>query len=1389
MRRVFKVILLTFLCTIGGLALVLGGVYLFGGMDEKPVYATNLTFSETEVVKSGPFSLTVNTTTENVNKKTLVLETSKTPNGDAIINYPKYITIGEPFHIAPILIDNVPQGGYFELYARYEGEATNQSVIAKCKILIDVPIQSVELNIDQVTLKPGNSINISKANETKISDIVSLSPANAIMPYNNSSSAISGIENGSLFAGKDVKNKKIFLQIQSLGETNPATFRVGEGANATYSTVAELTYKYVNGSIVATNTISVVTSGNDEVGNIVICAYVCPSYDNNPDNIEDLDEENVATVKHDVSVVEYTIDQMNISNDTSSLYLGETTKIYLNNSHAEEGSFNLGLDVVSSDGKSISLSTLPKEMLNKYIYINFADNSVGGILSRVDGTQNGGLYGLNCSSNSTEMGEWYFNITVNNFQKYLDYNNNGNKIKLVVTFYDNGLNESQDVIQKEVYLIPKITEVDKVESSQYSISAKSGSKLNFDTNNYSIVFVDNKTPVGIANNFKIVHYVKLNEPTNGEIVLNGVTLESEYEHMVLNGESILILKTPNAQVTGSGSFKIYSQACYDDGQSKYFLGNSCNTDIEVVEAIEYIDCYSYEGDKAVNFSTFEFNENDKDGTNSIVRYLYVTTAKEQLPKLATFVSNNKLKVQVKQVSGLTNEDDYNSSTLGGGLQDQNKNTITFGNWEEVRDGGSVVGYKISYTIGEVVTIQIGDNKIQNLFDIKVYLDIEPLEVTTNYKIATGNVSSLQYLVKDKILQTTILSLDSYGAEDNPVVLSANVDDSGNLQWNGANLSNLTYGFAYEGNSPVSSSGYSYRFAFNGAELPSNICSFTAQENFKGGINFASVPYRESGYTGKFTFLCQSPNSDNSIMKWSSTNRRFEKVVNPSLQEKTLYFKLIGLNIIIEANSTNISGVNGTRSHIFKQSNDDTNYLFTLKKVEGTTKTDILTADYTKFLSMETVFGNPEDNSKTIYSLQENKFEITTDFIAGGSVAFAFNCRNAIIAILDGDKTLSNITKQITGAFEVEQKVSSESTKLGESEENALSAPMFDGLTKDNYLTVKYGALEVSEDNNPFANGYTLSFVRITGTDSSATAEWLMIAEDGSIKLKAINQTGVVSTKFIVRISKGGAYSDFVVTIYARSSISISNLVIRKGEGNENEIKAGKDNGISFGSGISFAEESSLANLATNNKISAVNITAVYNQDGIQNFVKSTNWNGVSPLTFGLYSGDLASEQTVNIQFVFVFTDSAGEYTITKQIKVTPNISLTLKTNKKSESNPSGYDGYDFISGNTITVFSAESYDYTQNGSVILPSGSDVSLDDILGGYTDTITNHPHIKDINGLFVPETGEVVLVSRYKTDSDEEEEIINASYVLVYDYENDGLEYSQEIRFDFKIKLYAI
>lgn len=1386
MRRLLKVILLTFLCTAAAMGLVLGGIYLFGGFNEKPVYAESISFSEAEVVKSGPFSLTVNTSTENVNRRTLVLETSKSPNGDVIINYPKYITIGEPFHIAPILTDGTPVGGYLELYARYEGESSNQSAVATCRILIDVPVKTAGLKLDQSALKLGHSISISKANETKLADIITISPANALMPYANSSNALTSITNGSLFAGQNVVNKKIFLKIASNDDNSLVTFKIGEGATATISTQTELTYAYINGQLVATNSISIVTNG-ENVGSVTIEAYVCSSYESNAEVITDLDNLSVPAVKatHDITIINYTVDQMTLATDTESIFLGETTKLYLNNTNAEAGSLNLGIDLVSSDGKTTNQL---QSFLNKSVFVKFDDSSVGGIISRSSGTQDDMdvNYGLNCMSGSTEMDEWYFNIVVNNYQKYLDYASNGNKIKLTVTFYDKdgSLGETQTIIQKDFYFVPKITEVDKVESTQYSLTAKSGAELSFNRDKYSIKFEDNATPVGIAKSFEIVHYVKCSTPADGIIVLNGVTISSEYTQTMLNGENILILKTPNAAVTGSGTFKIYSQTCYKDGQNIYFLGEKCNTDIEVVEAIEYIDCYSYENDQPVNFTKFQFDENEKDSDNSVTHYLYVTTSSEQLPKLTTFVNNNKLKVNSKQISGLADETKYNSSTLGGGLKDLNRNTISFGNWEAVREGGVIVGHKISYTIGEVVTIQIDSNPIQSIFEISVYLDISPVEVTTNYKGASGNIKSLQYEIKDKILQNTILSLDSMGtSQDNPISLTATVNDAGQLTWTGANLSNLTYGFAYEGNNaPASISGYSYKFAFEEGNLPNSICSFTALKGFKGGINFTTLPYKAEGYLGKFTFLCQNANSDNSIMQWNESLGRFEQVVNPSLEAKTLYFKLTGLNLIVEANSTKISGINGSNIHILKATNTDTNYLFTLKRIEGNSQIDVLSDDFRQFLTLEAVMGSKENNDKVTFSLADNNFAVNADFIASSQVLFSFSCQNSTIKISSNGEELSSISREILGAFDVSQKESTTEITLGETAENALLAPMFVGLTKDSYLEITYGGKAISTENDPFAAGsYTLSFIR----KSDETVEWLVLNNDGTITLKAINSLDVVQTSFVVRItlkSDSSVYHDFEVNIYAKSSISNEDLVVKYAgeDANPNEITAGKNNGIAYNNGISFLENSQLATLAENSKIISVTLETVYAEDGIKNFIKTTNSS--SDLAFGFYSGDLATDQSVTIKFTFTFADGAGEFTISKQIIVRKNISLSLITNRKSETNPDGNDGFDYKSGEVINIFKSSTYIYTQNGSVI------TTLD--LSDYADSDTkdNHPHIKDLENLTLGTAGELVLVIRFKTE-DDNEDVVSASFTLIYEYNNDGLEYSQDIKFEFEIGLLSI
>lgn len=1385
MRRLLKIILLTFLCTAAGLAIVLGGVYLFGGFNEKPVYAESISFSETEVVKSGPFSLTVNTSTENVNKKTLLLETSKSPNGDSIISYPKHITIGEPFHIAPILVDGAAVGGYLELYARYEGEGSNQSALATCKILIDVPVKSAELNLNQTILKPGLSIDICKANETLLTDILTLSPANSLLPYANSSSAASAIASGTLFAGQNVKNKKIFMRIESLNDSTLASFRVGEGATAVNSLTTEVTYKFENGKLVATNSISIVTSG-ENTGSIRLHVYICPSFDSNAESISDLD--NLSTpaihITHDISVINYTIDQMTMANDSASIFLGENTKIYLNNSSAEAGSINLGLNLISSDEKSITLDTLPKSFLNKNVYLKFADSEIGGILSRSSEAQNevDTIYGINCSSGSDQMNAWYLNVTVNNYQKYLDYLATGEKIKITVTFFDKdgSLGETQGLIQKDFYLAPKISEVARVETTQYNITAKSGSVLSFDKDKYSIKFSSGEAPVGIAKNFDIVHYVKATAIADGKLVLNGVTIDSEFEEKTLNGENILILSNPHCAVTGSGAFKIYSQACYSDGQNLYFLGESCNTDIEVVEAIEYIDCYSYENDKPTNFTKFQFDENEKEGGKSITRYLYVTTSNEQLPKLTSFVASDKLKVSFKQVSGLADETKYNSSTLGGGLSDQNKNAIMFGNWEEVRTGGNIVGYKISYTVNEVTTVQIDDVNLQNLFEIKVFLDISPIEVTTNYKVSSGNSSSLQFEIKDKILQTTVLSLDSAGTtRDNPISLNATVDEAGQLKWTGANLSNLTYGFALEGNTPASISGYSYKFAFEDASLPNGICSFTAQEGFKGGISFASVPYKAEGYLGKFTFLCQNANSDNSIAHWNESLGRFEKIVNPTLVSKDLYFKLTGLNLVVEANSTKISGVNGKVIHVFKSSADDANYLFTLKKVDGTTQTEIISSDYRQFLTLEAVLASKEDNDKISISLAENLFTVNTDFIASSTVTFSFTCQNSTIEISSEDVQLSSISRQILGAFDVIQKASSDELLLGESKENALLAPMFDKLTSDKYLSITYGGSPISADNNPFTS-YSLKFLR----KSDQTADWLVLNDDGAISLRAINATGTNQTSFVVRILKNddeSVYHDFEIVIYAQSNIKNNDLTIQKsGIAERNKIVAGKNNAVTFGDGISFAAGSELANLADASKITSVTLQAEYSDDGVKNFIKTTD--STFDLNFAFYAGDLASDQVVTIKFKFALADDAGYVDISKEIYVQKNILLTLISKRKSETNPTGYEGFDYRSGDTIAVFRAETYDYLQNGSVF----STLDLSDYAD--SDSKTDHPHILDLQNVSVSATSELVLSARFLSPADTKS-FVSASFVLKYDYNNDGLNYSQQIKFEFVIELLAL
>ena len=118
MKRILKIIFLSFISVIGVGALLIGGMYLFGGFNEEIVYADNISFSSTEVVASEPFAVKITTTTENVNRTTLKL--SVLAGGEQVIEFPSRVEIGEIFYIIPRQTNGINFGGNVTLKAEYE---------------------------------------------------------------------------------------------------------------------------------------------------------------------------------------------------------------------------------------------------------------------------------------------------------------------------------------------------------------------------------------------------------------------------------------------------------------------------------------------------------------------------------------------------------------------------------------------------------------------------------------------------------------------------------------------------------------------------------------------------------------------------------------------------------------------------------------------------------------------------------------------------------------------------------------------------------------------------------------------------------------------------------------------------------------------------------------------------------------------------------------------------------------------------------------------------------------------------------------------------------------------------------------------------------------------
>ncbi|MBR1984917.1 MAG: hypothetical protein IKA31_04165, partial [Clostridia bacterium] len=181
MKQVLKVILICFVCVIGAFGLAIGGMYLFGGFDEKIVYADNLSFSQTEVISSKKILLQLKTTTEEVTRKRVKLYSSS--GGKDIIEFPDYVNIGETFTVLPKINDNGTNiGGNVTLYAEYDSVDANLSAKAKCEILIDIPVEEVTINIDNLVMQPNIEQIICNEGEL-LSTTLNISPADSLVPY------------------------------------------------------------------------------------------------------------------------------------------------------------------------------------------------------------------------------------------------------------------------------------------------------------------------------------------------------------------------------------------------------------------------------------------------------------------------------------------------------------------------------------------------------------------------------------------------------------------------------------------------------------------------------------------------------------------------------------------------------------------------------------------------------------------------------------------------------------------------------------------------------------------------------------------------------------------------------------------------------------------------------------------------------------------------------------------------------------------------------------------------------------------------------------------------------------------------------------------------------
>ena len=547
MKQILKVIAISLSCVVGALGLAIGGMYLFGGFNEEIIYANDLYFSETQQVSSGVMYMQVNTNTSDVTKKTLKLVASA--GGERIIDFPEEITLGQVFIVEPKRdINGVNIGGNVTLTAYYDDTGANPSVKAICNVLIDIPVQKVELmKIKNTVLTPNNSVSICVKN-AYVDSTLDITPAFSLTPYKKSG----GVR------VNNIVDKALFVELcgDNGSAVNPEVAYLADGSRNSYnSNIVELKYKYDNnGDLVFDNTVQLICG--QEQTDIYLKVYSYSTYKDQSknlltDNTVVLDPDMAIGTEKACTIGNFTIDTMTIFNNThetitKEVYFNEEVKLFINNSDVS-GSNDINLDVklAASQSQGINISRL---YYTNYVYAKIS--GVGGAstalvrLSKNNGEDgergtpiDSGEYGnVAYDGVSDQMSELCWTFKISDFVAYYDYVKSGNEkfYEVQLVYYlreaqtgdidfdinDNvNLSGDQLALSCSFYIVPKIYEVTSI-SAKYPAGATAVSvktSEDFDLNN-NLVSINSTLPPEKISQYSLMYYLSYNQNFK-----NGVT--------------------------------------------------------------------------------------------------------------------------------------------------------------------------------------------------------------------------------------------------------------------------------------------------------------------------------------------------------------------------------------------------------------------------------------------------------------------------------------------------------------------------------------------------------------------------------------------------------------------------------------------------------------------------------------------------------------------------------------------------------------------------------------------------------------------------------------------------------------------------------------------------